>query len=77
MKKKNINIGIAGLGQIGGRLYKEILYKKKDVKIKTGININIIALSAKNINKRRNFNINKNIFYKNPLKIAKNTNIHI
>ena len=77
MKLKNINIGIVGLGQIGGRLYKEILSKKKDIKIKTGININIIAISAKNINKKRNFKINKDIFYKNPLKISKDKNVHI
>ena len=77
MKLKNINIAIAGLGQIGGRLYKEILSKKKYIKVKTGININITAISAKNINKKRNFKINKNIFYKNPLKIAKNKNVNI
>ena len=34
MNLKNINIGIVGLGQIGGRLYKEILSKKKDIKVK-------------------------------------------
>ena len=77
MKLKNINIGIAGLGQIGGRLYKEILSKKNDIKVKTGININIIGISAKNINKKRNFKINKKIFYKNPIKITKDKNINI
>ena len=77
MISKNINIGIAGLGQIGGRLFKEILFKKRDIKIKTGININVIAISAKNINKKRSFKINKSIFYKDPLKIAKDKNIDI
>tara|TARA_Y100000590_G_scaffold462179_1_gene625629 strand:- start:4877 stop:6181 length:1305 start_codon:yes stop_codon:yes gene_type:complete len=77
MKIKNINIGIVGLGQIGGRLYKEILSKKRDIKIKTGININVVAISAKNINKKRNFSFNKKIFYKNPLKIAKDKKIDI
>jgi len=77
MKLKNINIGIAGLGQIGGRLYKEILSKKNDIKTKTGININIIGISAKNINKKRNFKINRKIFHKDPLKITKNKKINI
>ena len=77
MKAKNINLGIVGLGQIGGRLYKEILSKKNDIKIKTGKNVNIVAISAKNINKKRNFKINKKIFYKNPLNICKNKNIDI
>ncbi len=77
MKSKKINIGIVGLGQIGSRLFKEILNKKNDIKLKTGKDINIIAVSAKNISKKRNFSFKKNIFYKNPLYIAKNKNIDI
>ena len=53
MKTKNINIGIIGLGQIGSRLYKEILSKKNDIRIKTGKNVNILAISAKNIKKKK------------------------
>ena len=48
MNLKNINIGIIGLGQIGSRLYTEIQSKKKDIRLKTGINVNIVAISAKN-----------------------------
>ena len=74
---KNINIGIIGLGQIGSRLYEEILSKKKDIGIKTGVNVNILAISAKNINKKRNFKFSKKIFYKNPIYIAKDPKIDI
>ena len=74
---KNINIGIIGLGQIGSRLYREIEAKKKDIEIKTGKKINILAISAKNYNKKRNFKFNKKIFHKNPLKIAKDPHINI
>ncbi|MAH54312.1 MAG: homoserine dehydrogenase [Candidatus Pelagibacter sp.] len=74
---KNINIGIIGLGQIGSRLYEEILSKKKDIVIKTGVNVNILAISAKNINKKRNFKFSKKIFYKNPIYIAKDPRIDI
>jgi len=77
MRQKNINIGIVGLGQIGSRLYKEILSKKKDVKVKTNINLNIIGVSAKRKNKKRSFKLKKNIFYKNPISLAKNPNINI
>ena len=75
--KNQINIGIIGLGQIGSRLFKEINFKKKDIKIKTGKEVNIIAISAKNIHKKRNFKFNKKIFYKDPLKIVNDPNIHI
>ena len=74
---KIINIGIIGLGQIGSKLFKEIKSKKKDIEIKTGKIVNIIAISAKNPNKKRNFNFKRKIFYKNPLKIVNNPKIHI
>ena len=77
MKQKNINIGIIGLGQIGSRLYKEILSKKKDIKVKTNINLNIIAISAKNLNKKRSFKLKKNIFYKNPIDVVRNPEVDI
>jgi homoserine dehydrogenase len=74
---KNINIAIVGLGQVGIYLYNELRFKKKDIEIKTGRKINIVAISAKNINKKRRFKIDKKIFFKNPLEIFKNTKIDI
>ena len=74
---KKINIGIIGLGQIGSRLYKEINSKKNDIEIKTGKKVNITAISAKNINKKRNFKFSKKIFYRNPLHIVNDPNIDI
>ena len=46
MINRKINIGIVGLGQIGSRLFKEITAKKKDIQSKTGVSINIKAISA-------------------------------
>jgi len=77
MLRKKINVGIIGLGQIGSRLYKEIVSKKNDIELKTGSKVNIAAISAKNLKKRRNFKFNKNIFFKNPLLISKNPKIDI
>ena len=67
--KKVYNVAIIGLGQIGSYLYKEVLTKKNEIQKKTGKIINIVAISAKNKNKKRNFKINKKIFYTNPLKL--------
>ena len=77
MNYKNINIGIVGLGQIGSRLYKEILSKKKDIEIKTNVKVNIVAISAKNIKKKRTIKFSNKIFYKNALDIAINPKIHV
>ena len=74
---KFTNIAIVGLGQIGNYLYNELNIKKKEIEIKTGKKIIIEAISAKDINKKRKFKIDKKIFYRNPLKIIKNKNIDI
>jgi homoserine dehydrogenase len=75
--KQNVNIAIIGLGQIGNFLLNELNVKKKEIETKTGKKINIVAISAKSINKKRKFKINKKIFFKNPLKIFKKKSIDI
>ena len=71
------NIAIVVLGQIGIYLYNELNYKKKEIELKTGNKIKIVAISAKNRNKKRTFKINKKIFYDNPLRIFKEKKIDI
>ena len=75
--KNKINIAIVGLGQIGNYLFNELNLKKKDIEIKTGKKIAIIAISAKSINKKRKFKIDKKIFFKNPLEIFSKKKIDI
>ncbi len=67
--KNDVNIAVIGLGQIGNYLLNELKNKKKEIKLLTGKDINVVAISAKNKNKKRKFKINKKIFYKNPFKI--------
>ena len=75
--KNDVNIAVIGLGQIGNYLLNELKNKKKEIKLLTGKDINVVAISAKNKNKKRRFNINKKIFYSNPLKIFKEKKIDI
>ena len=75
--KNKINVAVIGLGQIGSYLLNELKIRKKNIKLLTGKEINIVAISAKNKNKKRKFNIDKKIFYKNPLKILNKKNIDI
>ncbi|SVB28653.1 uncharacterized protein METZ01_LOCUS181507, partial [marine metagenome] len=74
---KTFNIAVVGLGQIGSYLLNELNTKKKDIQNKTGKLINIVAISARNKNKKRPFKINKKIFYSNPLRIIKEKKIDI
>ena len=77
-KLNNIkNIAIIGLGQIGLYLYNELKLKKKEIEIKTGKKINIVAISAKSKTKKRRFKIDKKIFYSNPLKIFNEKKVDI
>tara|TARA_X000000950_G_scaffold121927_1_gene152967 strand:- start:1136 stop:2428 length:1293 start_codon:yes stop_codon:yes gene_type:complete len=74
---KTVNIAIVGLGQIGGYLYNELNLKKKEIEIKTGKKIKIVAVSAKSKNKKRTFKLDKKIFFTDPFKIFKSKNIDI
>ena len=49
MINKKVNIGIVGLGQIGSRLYREILLKKKDIYIHNWNYSNKIVLTILNL----------------------------
>ena len=75
--KNNINIAIVGFGNIGSFLFNELKNKSKEIKIKTGKKISIVAISAKSINKKRKYKINKKIYFKNPLNILKKKKIDI
>ena len=75
--KEFVNVALVGLGQIGNYFYNEINTKKKEIEIKTGKSIRIVAISAKNKNKKRKFKINKSIFYKNPIDIFKEKKVNI
>ena len=68
-----IKIAIIGLGQVGNYLYNELKTKAKDIELKTGKKIKIVAISAKSKNKKRKFKIDKKIFFSNPLKIINET----
>ena len=74
---KKIKIAIVGFGNIGSFLFNELKNKMQEIEIKTGKKISIVAISARNINKKRKYKINKKIFYKNPLDIFKKEKIDI
>ena len=62
---KEFNIAIIGLGNIGLEVYKNIKKNAKDIRRKTGFNLNILKVSARNIKKNRGVKFSKNIFEKN------------
>ena len=75
--KNIVNVAVVGLGQVGNYLFNELIVKKKDIELKTGKRVNVVAISAKNINKKRKHKINRKIFYKNPFEIFKKEKVDI
>lgn len=76
-KSKKINLGIIGLGNIGSYFCNEISKSINDIKLKTGVDINIKYVSAKNRFKKRIYKIKKNQWVKKPLDITKDDSIDI
>ena len=74
---KIVNVAVVGLGQVGNYLFNELIIKKKDIELKTGRRVNVVAISAKNINKKRKYKINNKIFFKNPLDIIRKSKVDI
>ena len=70
--KKKINIAVIGLGNIGSYFCNEIIKKKNDILLKTGKNLNLFCVSAKNKNKKRPFKFKKKQWINKPLNITNN-----
>ena len=65
MKKNKLNIAIVGLGNIGSYLYKYLQENKKILSKKNNCIPEVIYVSAKNRNKKRNIKISKKKWLKN------------
>ncbi len=77
MKNNKLNIAIIGLGNIGSYLYKYLQANKTILAKKNNCIPNIIFVSAKDRNKKRNLKINKKIWLKNYLDSTKLKNVDI
>ena len=64
---KNLNICIAGLGNVGSAVVSVIEKNSQYIKNKSNLTINIIGLSAKNKDKDRNFNVRDYKWIDNPM----------
>ena len=77
MSKKNVNIALAGFGNIGAYFYKVLNQNKNILLRKTGKIPIIKYISVKNIKKRRTIKIPKNKLIKNSLDLSVMNDIDI
>ena len=66
---KNIDISIAGLGNVGSALINIIEKNSKLVKHKLNLDINILGISGKNKNKKRDFLVSKYKWIDEPINL--------
>ena len=64
---KNLNISIAGLGNVGSAVVNVIEDNSSYWEKKNNLSLNIIGLSAKNINQERSFDIKKYKWVETPI----------
>ena len=77
MRKKNYNIAIVGLGNIGLSLYKHLTNNRQSIKKKTNVNLTVKYVSAKNKLKKRKIKIPKKKWLKNYQEAFKRPDIDI
>ena len=74
---KTFNIAIAGLGNIGLEVYKNLTKNKKNILEKTGFKINISNIAVRNPRKKRGISLPKKLFVTSPLDLVKLENVDI
>ena len=72
-----LNIGIAGLGNVGSALIETIEKNKIYFLDKAGVEFNIVGISAKSKNKKRNFNLSNYNWYDDPIEMSKNNDFNV
>lgn len=77
MTRKNINIAIIGLGNIGSYLYKYLISNKISLSKKTNVIPNILYVCARSRLKKRKIKINKKIWINNYMTAVKDKEVDI
>ena len=72
-----LNIGIAGLGNVGSSLIETIEQNKTYFLDKNDVELNIVGISAKTKNKKRNFKISNYNWYDDPREMSKNDDFNV
>tara|TARA_B100000029_G_scaffold511349_1_gene605167 strand:+ start:544 stop:1857 length:1314 start_codon:yes stop_codon:yes gene_type:complete len=75
--KKNLNISIAGLGNVGSSVVLSLTKNHQLILDKTNTNFNISGISAKNKSKERIFDINQFKWFDNPFDLLNSDNCDI
>ena len=77
MNKSKLNVAIIGLGTVGSGVLRLLNKQKNNIKNRTGIELRVVAISAKNSTKKRSVDIRPFRWVASPLTIAKDPNVDV
>ena len=74
---KTVNVGLIGFGTVGKGVAKTLLSKKKILKERSGISINLVRIADKNLRPRKGVRVPRKLLTKNVASLIKDKNIDI
>ena len=77
MNKSKLNVAIIGLGTVGSGVIKLLKRQKGNIKNRTGIELELVAISAKNKRKKRSVDISPYRWIASPISIAKDPDVDV
>ena len=77
MTKSKLNVAIIGLGTVGSGVIKLLKRQKSNIKNRTGIELELVAISAKNKRKKRSVDISPYRWIASPINIAKDPDVDV
>ena len=77
MNKSKLNVAIIGLGTVGSGVIKLLKRQKSNIKNRTGIELELVAISAKNKRKKRSVDISPYRWIASPIKIATDPDVDV
>ena len=77
MNKYKLNVGIIGLGTVGSGVIRLLKKQKRNIKNRTGIELKVVAITAKNRRKKRSVDVSSFKWIRSPLDVAKDPNVDV
>ena len=77
MNKSKLNVAVIGLGTVGSGVIKLLRKQKNHIKKRTGIELKVVAVSAKNRRKQRSVDIGSFRWIASPITIAKDPDVDV
>ena len=77
MNNAKLNVAIIGLGTVGSGVIKLLKRQKSNIKNRTGIELELVAINAKNKRKKRSVDISPYRWIASPINIAKDPDVDV